>query len=76
MKQQTNIYTVKVEQTIRETYRIQAQTKEEGLRIAAELWSMDKNNDHKDNVWDVATSTIKSENSNPRPDELEYVDNK
>ena len=76
MKEQTSIYTVKVEQTIFQTYSIQAQTKEEALLTAAELWSMDKNNHHQDNAWSAAEQRITGENSNPRTDELEYVDNK
>ena len=76
MKKQTSIYTVKVEQTIFQAYSIQAQTREEALRTAAELWGMDKNNHHEDNAWSVAEQKITDENNQPSTSELEYVDNK
>ena len=73
MKNQLKIYTVEASEVARKTYRIQANTEDEALQIAAKLWGKDK---FEDADKEPSTIKIKSKNSSPNELDLEYVDNK
>jgi hypothetical protein len=68
-----NIYTVEASEVARKTYRIQANTEDEALQIAANLWGKDK---FEDADKEPSTIKIKSKNSSLNESDLEYVDNK
>jgi hypothetical protein len=67
-----NIYTVETSQVSRTTYRIQANTEDEALQIAAKLWGRDKLENYNK---EPSIIKIKSKNSSPNESDLEYVDN-
>ena len=74
MKKQKSIYIVDVEQTVRKTYRIQAQTEEEALKIAEEFW--DDTNPSDVGGWDLAEIKVVGKNNNPSESDWQLVNNK
>ena len=73
MKKQKSIYIVDVEQTVRKTYRIQAQTEEEALKIAEEFW--DDTNPSDVGGWDLAEIKVVGKNNNPSESDWRLVNN-
>lgn len=73
MKTQKSIYIVDVEQTVRKTYRIQAKTEEEALKIAEEFWDDIDTNDV--DGWDIAAIKVVGKNDNPSESDWQLVNN-
>ncbi len=69
------IYTVQASEVARKTYRIQANTEDEALQIAARLWGKDKDK-NKDVERDPSEIKITNKNSSFNQSDLDYVDNK